>query len=291
MELAAAQELRPITVGAWLSLVLFVTKNWFFGWIFFLPDFVLNLASMFTGAAIYFLMGQLVGRGADAQVAQYGVTYGSYIVIGIMFNTVLQTSLTAYHQSLLQGYWANQLNNYMLYPGGISAYLVGNLAALYGLTAVNTLIYFGVGIWLFGVPIVVSALPSVLLVLLLAMLAITGLGLAGASTFSLLNAKQWGANPVEWLVTFGVSLLSGVYFPPTVLPAWLQRAGDWLPQTHALHAARLALSGRASLADAPVTADLVFLLQFSAVAVPIGLLLFSAGLRKALREGTLTRWS
>ena len=70
-------------------------------------------------------------------------------------------------------------------------------------------------------PLGFAYLPDVLVVLILAVIALTGLGLAGASTFTLLNAKNWDSNPIGWLVGFGVTLLSGVYFPPTVLPEWL----------------------------------------------------------------------
>ena len=134
-------------------------------------------------------------------------------------------------------------------------------------------------------------LPAVAAILILSVVAITGLGLASASAFSLLNAKQYGRNPIQWVVAFSVSLLSGVYFPPTVLPAWLQRLGAWLPQTHALHAARLCLSGHAALTDQQIRVDLLYLVEFAVVFLPVGSALFWAGMRKAEREGGFTQWS
>lgn len=291
MEQVAFQELKRGSIGSWISLVVFTIRNRFFGWVFFLPEFVLNLAGMFTSAAIFYLMGQVVAKGAEAYMNQYGISYGSYIVTGVMFNMVMQTTMRGYHLLLLNGYWANQLDVYLQFPGGISTYLTGGITYEYLLVALNTVIYLLVGVWLFGISVVVSNLLDVLIILVLAVTALTGLGLAGASTFSLLNAKGWGANPVEWLVGFGVTLLSGVYFPPTVLPCWLQRIGEWLPQTHALHAARFCLSGQASLGTPLIAGDVVFLLKFAMLALPIGALLFAAGMRKAQRKGSLTKWS
>ena len=173
----------------------------------------------------------------------------------------------------------------------MGALLTGDVLVRYFLAFLNTLIYIVVGVWLFHLPVDFQNLTDVFVVLLLAMAALTGRGLAGGSTFTLLNAKRWGTNPVEWIVGFGVTLLAGVYFPPDILPAWLQRTGEWLPQTPALHAARLCLSGKATLTDPSVVPDIIFLLQFTLVALPIGILLLAAGLRKAQRNGTLTRWS
>ena len=276
----------------WLGLTLTAARNWFFGWTFFLPSFVLELLSLVTGAFTFYLMGTLVARGADPHLAETGLTYGAFIVTGVMFHRFFRVALTGFHQCLLSGYWANQVNTYMLYPGGVSAWLCGDLLARFFANGVlETAIYFAVGVLVFGVPVAVANLPALVFILLLGTLAIAGLGLAGASTFNLLNAKNWGANPVDWVVGFAVTLLSGVYFPPSVLPGWLRPAAEWLPQTHALRAARLVLTGQAGLADPAVLADLTWLAAFSLVALPIGAYLFAAGMHKALREGTLTRWS
>ena len=68
------------------------------------------------------------------------------------------------------------------------------------------------------------------------------------------------------------------------------RIGAWLPQTYALHAGRLALLRGAGLTAPAVQADLRQLLLLAALYLPIGLLLLQASLRKAEREGSLTRW-
>jgi ABC-2 type transport system permease protein len=281
---ALAPDLKRESIGGWLSLVGSVIRNWYFSWTFFLPDFLVDLAGMFTSAAIFYLMGELVAKGAAAHVAAYGQSYGAYIITGVGFNMLMTATLTSYHNACLYGYWSTQFDTYLQHPGGVSALLTGAVVARYLQTSLHMAVYFAVGAD-------VANLPQVLLILVLAVLAVTGLGLAGASTFSLLNAKGWVPNPIEWLVGFGVTLLGGVYFPPTVLPAWLQRIGEWLPQTHALRAARLCLSGQATLGDPRVAADLAFLAQFTLVALPIGAALFAAGIQKAQRDGTLTRWS
>ena len=291
MSTTAGTDLKRQGFRQWLSLVYFTLKNAYFGWTFFLPSFVLVLAQMFTAAAIYYLMGRLVDPGAASDVASYHMGYGTYIVTGVMFNLILSTTLSAYHQAWLSGYWATQFDTYLQHPCGVTAYLAGSVLFDYLISLIGTVIYVIVGIGLFGITIDVPNLPVVLVILVLGIFSLTGLGLLGASTFSLLNAKQQGQNPVDWLVGFGVALLAGVYFPPAVLPNWLQHVGRWLPQTHAIRAARLALNGQSGLTAHGMRDDLLYLVVFGAVTLPIGMLAFAAGLRRAQRQGTLTRWS
>jgi ABC-2 type transport system permease protein len=285
------RELPRGSAGQWLAMVALTVRNYFLSWSFFLPGFVINLLQMFSAAAIFYLMGQLVAPGATPHVERYGVSYGAYIVVGLLLNRVMQTMLTAFHEALLNSYWGNQLNTYFQYPGGISAYLTGNLLSQLIVVALQALAYVVVGVSFFGVTIAVANVPDVLAILALTIAALSGLGLAGASAFTWLNAKRWGSNPVEWLMGFAVTLLAGVYFPPTVLPEWLQRVAEWLPQTHALRAARLTLAGQATLLDPAIAGDLVFLLAFTLVSLPVGALLFATGLRKGLRDGTFIRWN
>jgi hypothetical protein len=65
-----AQELKRGGIGIWFTLVVFTIRNWFWGWTFFLPRFLIELVGMFTSAAIFFLMGQFVAQGAEANIAQ-----------------------------------------------------------------------------------------------------------------------------------------------------------------------------------------------------------------------------
>lgn len=283
-----AVELKRQGVTEWLYLVQFTCRNSFVGAAFFLPSFAITLLQLFTGAAIYYLMGQTVGSGAEEEISRFGMSYGTYIVTGVMFNLIMTETLVVYHNAWLQGYWMGNFDVYLQHPGGVSAYLTGNVLFNYAWSAVGTVAYAVVGIGLFGVSVDVSSLPAVLAILMLAVFSLTGLGLMGASTFSLLGAKSWGQNPIDWLMGFGVALLSGVYFPASALPGWLAEFADWLPQTHAIEAARLALSGQglSGLGD-----DLLYLAIFGVVTLPLGVWAFAAGLRKVQRDGALTRWS
>ena len=287
----AQYSLKKTGIIYWLSIVALNVRNQFAQVTFFLASWIMMLLKTVFTAAIFFFMGEFVAKGAAPHIAQYGMSYGSYIVIGLIFNRVLSSTLDMFHQQCLFGYWATQFDTYLAYPGGVSAFFAGGLINEFIFVGLNTAIFVLVGVAFFSISVSIAHLPSLCLMLILGIISLIGLGLLGASSFTLLNSKRWGSNPINWIVNFAVTLLAGVYFPPSVLPEWLQRLSEWLPQTRILRSARLILGGQALLSDPVIAADIAYLLRFTAVSLPIGAVLFAWGMRKAQRDGTLSRWA
>jgi len=140
------------------------------------------------------------------------------------------------------------------------------------------------------------------LVLLLLILTSTfGIGMISASSFYLFNFKQ-KSEPVRFIFQdIIVALTAGYYYPLTVLPYPLQILGSFIPHTYALDAfRRLLIPGGDIYARvlplqrvinmAPITLDIVVLLVMSVITLPLGWYMYVAGIKKARREGTLTRW-
>ena len=69
-----------------------------------------------------------------------------------------------------------------------------------------------------------------------------------------------------------------------VLPEWLRWVSVALPQTHAIRGARLVLAGR-PMTDPTLLWDVVYLVGFCLVVLPLGVLLIRKGLAKIRREG------
>jgi ABC-2 type transport system permease protein len=82
-------------------------------------------------------------------------------------------------------------------------------------------------------------------------------------------------------------LVSGVYYPISVLPGWMQPAARISPATYVLEGMRAAL-----LEGAPfgrLVGQLLPLLAMGLVAVPLGVFIFSKAERYAKRTGKLKR--
>ena len=89
------------------------------------------------------------------------------------------------------------------------------------------------------------------------------------------------------MVQAAVLLVSGVYYSVDVLPPWLQ-VFSWLsPATYLLEGVRAAVIDGASVTD--VGPQLLALVGFAVVLVPLSIAVFSAAERWAKRTGRLER--
>jgi ABC-2 type transport system permease protein len=82
-------------------------------------------------------------------------------------------------------------------------------------------------------------------------------------------------------------VVSGVYYPVSVLPGWMQTISTISPATYALRGIRSAILEGATPAD--VWGDIWPLLVIGAVSIPLSLCVFRRGERYAKRHGKLKR--
>ena len=82
-------------------------------------------------------------------------------------------------------------------------------------------------------------------------------------------------------------LVSGVYYPISVLPAPLRLVGDISPLTYTLSSIRRSLLENAHVTD--LLAPLAMLLATGVVLIPVALKIFAAAERRAKRQGLLKR--
>lgn len=266
-------------------------KSAVLGWTFFLASFVLSMAGMVVNICIFYFLATFTGSAMAPYLARYGGNYAAYIVLGIAFNAYLGASLNSFYNSYCMGYWSASFELYATSPVGIKAYMAGSILFDYFVSTISVLFYIVFGVAVFNIGIGGRANFGVaVLAILLGMVAVGGIGLVAASTFTLLNSKEW-SNPVTWFVNFLTGLVSGVYFPIEVLPEWGRAIGYLLPQTYAYDAARMALLSGASITDPLIVGDLSKLVLSALITVPIGVFLFKRSLRKAEKDGTLSRWS
>jgi ABC-2 type transport system permease protein len=109
---------------------------------------------------------------------------------------------------------------------------------------VQTALIIGIGIGLFGVPV----LGSLLLLALLSTLFIT-VNLSVGYTFSTIAQNQLQAMQMSMMFFLPNILLSGFMFPFAGMPAWAQWIGEALPLTHYLRIVRGIMLKGAALAD------------------------------------------
>jgi ABC-2 type transport system permease protein len=146
------------------------------------------------------------------------------------------------------------------------------------------LIFLLLGVFVFGVDMGNANLFAALIILILTIICFSSLGIISASFIMIFKR----GDPVNWVFGSVSALLGGVLYPITVLPGWLQIFSYLLPITYSLRGMRHALLQGYSLAALGL--DIVALIVFSVVLMPLGILCFRYAVRKAKMEGSLTQY-
>jgi ABC-2 type transport system permease protein len=121
-------------------------------------------------------------------------------------------------------------------------------------------------------------------VLLFSALVFTSMGLLGAAV---VLALQQGGQVIN-LVLAAMGFLGGALFPVDVLPGWLQTISRLSPLTYALQALRGAVLD--GLDVVALRGDLLVLLAFAAVLLPLSVLALTQSFNYAQARGTLGRY-
>lgn len=207
-----------------------------------------------------------------------------YLAIGALLWNFLSVLFFEVSNSVSWERWEGTIEYSFMAPVRRVTYLLGvcGYAVIYG--GVRTLIVLGALALFFHVNLSHADLPAALLILLASSLPFLGMGLLGA-IMPLLSAER-GAQATQILQ--GVILLvSGVYYPISVLPGWLRMFSVVSPATYTLSAVRSAVLSGASIAHLWPTA--LGLALSGVVLIPLGLFAFARAERYALRTGKLKR--
>ena len=263
-------------------------------WLRFPLSFFMDIIYNLSGAATFVFIGIALVKSPTA--VGVGNDYTTYVILGLMLTSLTSAGLNGPYQSLSESYWFAQLESILLSPAPVSMRIIGDVIWQILQAIFKSSIYLLLGI-IFGISINPEAnLLLLALFLLAAPLSVLGLGLIAASTFMLLNAKGW-SDPIRWMVFTFEGLATGLYFPVAVLPVGIRWLSYCLPQTYLLDGIRTILlpDYKSSLVSAQgygnIGFDLMILLGFIVIVIPIGLFMLRLGLAKAKRDGCLSRWA
>ncbi len=254
----------------------FVERNWglvkrYIGW-----DFVW----LVYGAVTTLTIG-LIGVSTAGLAGQDAVLY---LLIGALLWTFLSVMFQFMSESVQWERWEGTIEYTFMAPVSRITYLVGHGVFAVSYSLIRTVIILGITVVWFHLDLSQANLGAALLVLLLASLSFLGLGLLGA-TLPLLSTER-GAQATH--IVNGVLLLcSSVYYPITVLPAWLQPLARVNPATLTLDAIRACMMRGAGLGE--VWPQVWRLVVTAAVLIPLGLVAFAWGEKRAMKTGKLKR--
>lgn len=203
----------------------------------------------------------------------FGVLLAAVMLWDVLFRGQLGFTL-----SFLEEMWSRNLANLFVSP----LRPIEHVLSLIAMSLIRTLI---------------GVLPAALLAILLYRFSIFSLGLPLLAFFLNLIVFGWatglpitalilrfgqGAENLAWFLIFALAPLSAVYYPVSILPAWLQPISWALPSTYVFEGMRAVLMQHQFRAGLMLEAALLNL-----VYIAIGVAAYLAIFRQARRHGLL----
>lgn len=246
-------------------------------------DFTMQTVSTLLMLTLFFYVGELVDETDLAAEAGTDVSYFGFVVIGLALFRILSSGLASFAHRLRNEQTSGTLEAMLSSPVRSSVAILFSAAFdLVRATILATVLMIA-AIVFFGLELDTDPLG-----ILVALVTVAGSLAVFASLGLLLAAftvvyKQSSA--ALQLVTNGIALFSGVYFPLEVFPEALQTLGNLIPMTWAVDVCRSALL------EGEIEVDRFLLLIGSAVVLlPISLWVTERAVAKARRQGSLAHY-
>jgi len=207
-----------------------------------------------------------------------------FLLIGAVLWGFLSVVFHEVAESMALERWAGTIEYTLMAPVRRMTHM-GALCAgavLYG--SVRSLVVLAAAALFFDLDLGRANLFGAGLVLAASSMSFVGLGIL-ASTLPLLSPEK--GPQAAGVVEAAILLVSGVYYDVAVLPWWLRPLATVSPATYTLRGMRRAVLEGAG--PAQLGGDLLVLVVAGLVLVPLGLRIFAAVERYALREGLLKR--
>ncbi|MFZ2487206.1 MAG: ABC transporter permease [Anaerolineae bacterium] len=245
--------------------------------------FVLQIFGIFFSMFVFYFFSKLVGPSASPYLAQYGGDYFAFVLVGLAFSGYFGVGLQSFAGTIREAQTTGTLEAMLLTPTRLRTIVLSSGIYDYGFVTFQVLLYLVVGALLFGIHIRGNLLAA-LVILVLTIVAMTALGIMAASFIMVLKR----GDPVTWFFNSLSLFLGGVYYPVSLLPTWLQKLSWLLPITYSLDGMRRALLTDASFVE--LLPNIVALLIFSVLLVPISLYIFRRAVNRAKMDGSLAHF-
>lgn len=243
--------------------------------------FVFQFISLIFELALYYYLGRLVDRTEIASNSAVDQGYFAFVVVGRSLHSLVMHGMMTFTQSVQVEQVGGSLEAIMMTPQRPalliamgSTYSSIHMLISEVLLILIAVIFFGLRFDTNPLALLGAVAAAVACLLLFASI---GLIVAGAT----LVVKR-GTTRLVGFAGSALALVGGVYYPVDVLPGPLQMVAAVLPFTWALEILRFAL-----FADEFRFGRFALLASAAAVAMPLGLWFFRAGLARARREGSL----
>ncbi|MCA9879773.1 MAG: ABC transporter permease [Thermomicrobiales bacterium] len=249
-------------------------------WHLELAFLVFNVASAMS--VLYIGKAQMQYGGSATQENQLDLVL--YLGIGTVVWAYLRAVFANVGEMVAWERWEGTIEYTMMAPISRLAHMLGVslFSIIYGL--IRSALLLGVLSLFFSVDLSQANIPGATVILLAGCISFLGFGIM-AAVLPLLFPER--GEELTFVISSILLLVSGVYYPISVLPNWMQPLATISPATYVLEGMRAALlEGKSTEQLGPF---LLPILLLGALAVPLGVAIFNWGERYAKRTGRLKR--
>lgn len=246
--------------------------------------------STIASIAMYSFMGLQVEAERIISAGYGDVSWLAFAIVGVASANYLWMCISRISHSMGHEIREGTLETIIASPIRLRSYIIGQ--SIRGFLVSG---YFMVGVLLVGTilmkaPLIINVETVVSFTVILLMMIASYLGIGITAAGIILVYKK--GDPLTFLFASMTEFLGGVLFPLNYLEnypilwmlAWL------MPYTYALDASRRVLLNGATLSTPAVLNDLLFLLIYAVVFMPIGLKVFRWGCNRIRDEGTVATY-
>jgi ABC-2 type transport system permease protein len=243
-------------------------------------NFAFQLASLFWGLIAFYFFSKLVGN--QAPVSRYG-GYLPFTVIGTVMTTFFLTGFSCFSNAVQSERATGTLEYVLLTPTKVHKVIISSSAWEFCWCTISALVVFTTAKLFFGITLQGNFFLA-FLVLALTTVCFSCVGILSASFVMVFRR----GDPLKFFIGIITYTLGGVTFPTTLFPPWMQKISNLLPVTHGLNALREILLLGKSFSD--ILPQILILIAFNAVFLPLSLCLFRFSVDIARREGSLLHY-
>ena len=245
-----------------------------------------NLTKRYLGWEVAFLVYAVAGA---LSVSLIGQSVGNQrllmsLVVGAVFWNYLSVVFQSIGDTITWERWEGTLEYTMMAPVRRSTQLLGSAlyAVVYGL--IHTAILLVVLALFFSLDLGRANFGAAAIFMVVGSVSLIGIGML-AAILPMMSVER--GSQMVFVLQSCLLLISGVYYPVSILPEWMQLISRVSPATYVLDAVRRSLIDGASIGQ--LLPDLWPLLAMAFVFIPLGLWGFGRAEQYAKRTGKLKR--
>lgn len=239
----------------------------------------MTLLSTVMAIATFFFLSRLVG--SAEQLAGYRGDYFEFVLVGLLVMGFSQACVTSFGHSIQSAQNDGTLEILLSTSTRLPTLLTGTLVVPVLFALVDAALFLGVGFVYAELRFTLAAAGLAVLLLVLTLGTFAAIGILSATVIVLTKR----GDPFSTFVLQGSNLLAGAMFPISVLPDSWQLVSRAVPAYYGLRGVREVLLADGGLRD--VATDIVVLIGFNVVLLPLAVVALSRALRLARIIGTL----